>query len=483
MPTKRQITCFTDLKGSTAATQQMGHQAYMPRLEEHLRVGRCLAEINGGTYIKNIGDAHMVSFDYIEYALNFAAQLQQVCSPAPGLLVPPFLARISLFLGAVEPRENDVFGSGVNQASRLEKATEAGQATCNEPLFEDMKAAFGAEEVAAFCHSIGEHELKGIDGKQTLYNFDWKTYVERHPEASIASRMHEHLKLTHIEASNISAADLNRPGMIIWPVVPRDLATAIHRAQIEVIRLLAQIGWQITVLLADCGGEAEYLREYVDTFEAHLNARITKRELRVSAVRMSDLYEPSHPEYSQVHTAFRRISSKMSVEDLMSINKKKYAAPVQAEMNEKPTLTYLRPILTIAAVLHLASKKGGKNIVIAGKDEFLQWSHAYNLPKALGLIGVLMIPVLTTDREHQLQQKKRFPIWHSEDQLISSLDGTNTAWWIYSLLALLPAFPEQSVNLKKQRIQPSDWLDEQTLPASVDARALIDCVWPLLNPA
>src|SRR5436190_22516737 len=103
MATKIEITCFTDLKGSTAMTEEMGHAGAIPVIQEHLRVGQALAALNKGNWVKNIGDAHMVRFDYVEDALTFAAQLQQLCSDQPAVVKTPVPVRISLFQGAVEP--------------------------------------------------------------------------------------------------------------------------------------------------------------------------------------------------------------------------------------------------------------------------------------------------------------------------------------------------------------------------------------------
>ncbi|MBZ5728396.1 MAG: adenylate/guanylate cyclase domain-containing protein [Acidobacteriia bacterium] len=259
MPTKIEITCFTDLKGSTALAEQMGHQAFAPLLQEHLRLGESLAIRNYGKYVKNIGDAHMVRFEFVEHALAFASQLQQSCADRPGVAELSTPVRVSLFQGAVEPVGDDVFGSGVNQAARLQGVTQAGNVTINKDLFETMKKVYSEGVAEQYCTSIGQHELKGIEGQQLLYNFDWLKYAEAMPGASLASPLYDHLRQAGIEPSNFTELDLNHPGRVIWPVVPRDLATAIHRGQVELIRLLTLIGWQVTVLIADCGGDTEYL--------------------------------------------------------------------------------------------------------------------------------------------------------------------------------------------------------------------------------
>jgi hypothetical protein len=485
MPTKIEITCFTDLKGSTAMTEEMGHADAIPIIQEHLRVGQALAALNKGTWVKNIGDAHMVRFDYVEDALAFAVQLQQLCSEQPALVKSPVPVRISLFLGAVEPIAEDVFGSGVNQAARLQGVTEPAQVTVNDDLYKTMQKAFGKKTTGQYCISIGTHELKGVPGQQHLYRFDWSKYVQASPVASLASYVYEHLKQANIEASNLSAADINRPGQVIWPVVPRDLATAIHRGQVELIRLLTLIGWQVTVLIADCGGETEYEDVYVDAFTRCIETHVTRRGIRLSkTLRMSKMYEPAYPEYNHIQMLFRRITSQMTVEVLMKINTKRYTNEVKSEIEEKPTLTYLRPPLTLAAVLHLAETEQTKCVVIAGSDETLQWNQAYNMANALSKIGVLMIPVVNIDPEHQVYQRKRFPIWHSEEDVVRQQSGdSNVIWWLFRLLAFLPAFPERHVIIEGKTISPGMWTDGPHVPDDIDITKLVNYVWPLLDPA
>jgi hypothetical protein len=484
MGSKIEITCFTDLKGSTALTEELGHHEFMPVLHEHLRLGKALASLNDGSYVKNIGDAHMVRFDCLESALAFASQLQQLSVQQPCYTARAISVRVSLFQGIVEPANGDVFGSGVNQAARLQGLTEPTQVTINDALFQSMLAIFGRSRAEKLCTSLGEHELKGIEGKQTIYKFEWTKYTETQSTVSVAIPLYEHLGRAGIDRSNLSASDLSRPGHVIWPVVPRDLATAIHRGQIELIRLLTMLGWQVTTLIADCGGEREYEDRYVESFIGHLIAHATRRSVHIpEVVRMSQLYEPTYDKYAQVQALFRRITSQMSVDILMALNTKRYTKDVQAEIAGKPTLTYLRPPLTLAAVLHLAESVGTKCVVVAGSDEERQWSQAYSVPNGRTRIGVLMIPVVNMDPEHQIYQGKQWPIWNSEAAVARHCTGSNVAWWLFRLLGFLPAFPERVVAIGDKSIDPDDWSDQQNTPAEVDVNTLVRHVWPILNPA
>ncbi|MBZ5728397.1 MAG: hypothetical protein LAP87_25870 [Acidobacteriia bacterium] len=198
---------------------------------------------------------------------------------------------------------------------------------------------------------------------------------------------------------------------------------------------------------------------------------------------MSELYEPSYAHYRHIQTLFRRITSKMTVDVLLAINTKQYSQEDKTRIASKPTLTYLRPPLTLAAVLHLAESAQAKCAVIAGSDENLQWNQAYNVPNALTRIGVLMIPVVKMDFQHQMYQQKQWPIWHSEAEVVRQSVGSNVAWWLYTLLAFLPAFPDSAITIGDKKISPGEWADQLGTPTGVDVSKLISYIWPLLNPA
>jgi class 3 adenylate cyclase len=143
------------LKGSTSLTEELGHDIYIPYLQDHLSVATTLAELSKGNYVKNLGDANMVTFTSIRRAICFASQLQEFYSQQPCLKRPPFELRISLFHGLVEPVNSDVFGSGVNQAARLQGKTEVSHITVNKYLYEGIRTLWGGTKAENYFTSIG----------------------------------------------------------------------------------------------------------------------------------------------------------------------------------------------------------------------------------------------------------------------------------------------------------------------------------------
>lgn len=153
--TEMLITCFTDIKGSTPLTEELGHERLMPILMEHLRIGKCLLQENDGNYVKNVGDAHMGTFRSLEGAIRFATEFQQYIQSRHCLERHDLLVRVALYLGAVEPKNDDVFGSGVNKAARTEGLSEPCRVTINADLYKNMIAAWGKDKAEEFFKFMG----------------------------------------------------------------------------------------------------------------------------------------------------------------------------------------------------------------------------------------------------------------------------------------------------------------------------------------
>jgi hypothetical protein len=365
-----------------------------------------------------------------------------------------------MFVGLVRDEENDVFGSGINQAARVQGIANPGEVIINETLYNFLKTAWGPGKAETYVSSHGKHELKGIfdPPEQELFSFDWVKYGLDNPSSSIVKSISDHLKRASVDISNLSLKDLGKPGVIIWPVVPRNLATAIHRGQTEIIRLLALLGWEVNLLIADCKAGDNYTRDYSETFRDKLLNHLRARGLRVTKIAfLSEYYQPSHKDYPRVQSLFKTITSDITLRELEIINNKDYDAEKQDEIRKSPTLNFLRPALTMAAVIHLAEEIGQKVIIIAGADERIQWQRSYEISNARDKIGVIMNPILRQDPIYQAMQKASWPFWDSEEALVQdmvSAKPTNLALWIFNLHAFVPAFPNSEVIIGSEKVAP-----------------------------
>lgn len=471
------VTCFTDLKEFTQLTDQLGQDGIRPFLEDYLRVGKLLAESVGGKYIKSIGDAHMITFDTLEPALNFAVQLQQYYLPQPCQKRGPLQIRIALYLGVVEPCGDDVFGSGPNQASRVEGLAIPGEVWVNEWLvkaFEDIWPPYKMKYFK-FC---GEFGLKGIKNppKQKLFSFDWYTLSGDDPNVGLAPLILEHLKNASVVISNFSINDVANPASIIWPVVPRNVVNAIHRGQVEIIRLLTLLGWKVHVLLADCGTK-DTPRHESEEFMRLVNKYMAQRDLRdINFSFMSELYKPQSKHCYAMHEYFQKVITDFTLEELISINNKDYTVTEKEKIMKSPTLDFLRPALEVGAVLRLSPELEGKSVVVVGHDEKTQWERGLDIKGSMSRFGVIFNPIFETER-YQVRQEKTMPFWYSWEAMVEDMQKSNLAQWTTQLHAYLPEFPSKCVTIEGRSIYPEDWQNEEKLHHKITREALAEYVF------
>jgi hypothetical protein len=273
-------------------------------------------------------------------AIQFTMRMQQFCATQPALNRLPTDIRVGLFYGVVTPTEDDVFGSGVNQAARIVGKANPGEVLVNKLLVDSIKKIWGEQKTVNYFSFKENVELKGIQDPplQELYIFNWKQYSQDIPGDSLAYLVYDHLQQASVEVSNLSIDQINKPGLVIWPVVPRDLATAIHRGQAEIIRLLALLGWQIKLLVVDCGTK-NFTHSYCDQFCNRLKKYLETRDVSlVDIIYMSDLYEPTHVGYKDLQSIFRKVTSDLSLEDLLAINNKTYNQDIKEKLKRAATI-------------------------------------------------------------------------------------------------------------------------------------------------
>lgn len=210
------IICFTDLKGSTSLTESLGNEEFSKLRIEYLRISKILAELSNGKYVKNIGDANMVAFNDPIDALRFSTLLQQYYEEKDCFCTNGLETRIGLVLGTVEEHENDFFGSGVNQAARVEGKSQEGEIWANEEFYKSVSTIWGSTKSIKYFENKGEYELKGITSKNNiLFSFNWKQYTDDLPEEGLAKLIFEHFEKASIVATNLKISDLSRKTKII----------------------------------------------------------------------------------------------------------------------------------------------------------------------------------------------------------------------------------------------------------------------------
>src|SRR4026207_2002592 len=116
MPSTRQLAAimFTDIVGYTSLMGNDEQKAFTI-LNKNRQLQKPIIEQFNGRWIKELGDGVMASFNIVSDATNAAIKIQENCNAAKDLQL-----RIGIHLGEVVFENDDVFGDGVNIASRIQ---------------------------------------------------------------------------------------------------------------------------------------------------------------------------------------------------------------------------------------------------------------------------------------------------------------------------------------------------------------------------
>lgn len=470
------VTCFTDLKGSTALTEQMGHEKFRKFRVEYLRIGKILSDNLKGNYVKSIGDSHMLTFDDPIISLQFAAHLQQYYEPQTNFCTHELESRIGLFLGVVDQDVSDVFGSGVNQAARVEGLCPPKEIWVNKEFVDAVSKIWGQPKAKKYFLTKGDFELKGIitPPTQELFSFDWQNYMKEYPKYSLANLVLKHFQEASIITSNLRIEDISSKAAIIWPVVPRDGVNAIHRAQLEMIRLLTILGWSVHVLIADCGVTKSFTKVYAEKFKNSIEDYAIKRGMRNFEYSfMSDLYTPKCNNCDVIHKYFQSVISSLTLENLLDYNHKEYSDEVKEGVKKAATLDFLHPALTISSIMYLCESKPNKCIVVVGHDEHIQWEGVHaSIPDTRSKFGVLFNPVIKRKEGVQAHQTKNWPLFFNKESIVSAMGEFNLEEWLIKLHLYLPNFPAKSVKINNEELTAIDWAPDKPFTRSIDKHSL-----------
>jgi len=148
---------FTDIVGYTKLMGENEEKTLDLLIKNKEIHERFIAQYNG-KLLKEIGDGILASFGSVTEAVYCAGELQKVAKDQEINL------KIGIHEGEVVFKDNDVFGDGVNIASRIEALAVGGGILISEGVFNDIK---NKEDFnTAF---IGKASLKNVDKPVNIY--------------------------------------------------------------------------------------------------------------------------------------------------------------------------------------------------------------------------------------------------------------------------------------------------------------------------
>lgn len=150
---KRELAAimFTDIAGYTAMMQENEHQALKHRNRQRLVLDESIPA-HKGNILQTFGDGTLAVFPSAIDAVNCAVKIQLELQREP---VCPL--RIGIHSGDITYSEKDVYGDGVNVASRIESVSTAGGVFISDKVFDEIKNQPSLPAV-----SMGMFEFKNV---------------------------------------------------------------------------------------------------------------------------------------------------------------------------------------------------------------------------------------------------------------------------------------------------------------------------------
>ena len=165
MSSSRQLAAimFTDIVGYTALMGRDEKKAFEV-LRRNREIQKPFIKHYNGVWIKELGDGVLASFRTVTDAVFCAAAIHQACNKIEGLKL-----RIGIHLGEVIFENNDVFGDGVNIASRLQAMASPGSTWVSEAVYKNL---VNKKEINS--EFIKEEHLKNVTEPVKVYEITVK---------------------------------------------------------------------------------------------------------------------------------------------------------------------------------------------------------------------------------------------------------------------------------------------------------------------
>ena len=141
---------FTDIVGYTS-TMQRNEKLAIAMVKRHQEVLESKAVHHGGEVLHYFGDGSLSIFSSTTAALHCALEMQlEFGTSTPNLVFVPL--RIGIHIGEILFKDGEVYGDGVNIASRIESAGESGTVLFSRHVYDKIKNNPDFEAISlGFC--------------------------------------------------------------------------------------------------------------------------------------------------------------------------------------------------------------------------------------------------------------------------------------------------------------------------------------------
>ncbi|MFN2439194.1 MAG: adenylate/guanylate cyclase domain-containing protein, partial [Chitinophagaceae bacterium] len=179
MPQSRQLAVimFTDIVGYTALMGRDEQNAF-ELLNKNRQIQKPIIEQYNGRWIKELGDGVMATFNTVSDAVNAGIKIQQSCNEAKD-----FQLRIGIHFGEVVFENDDVFGDGVNIASRIQALATPGGIWVSESVHNNV-----SNKIHIKTEYVKTEQLKNVKEAVRIYQVKVEGVESPQPVVSVAPK-------------------------------------------------------------------------------------------------------------------------------------------------------------------------------------------------------------------------------------------------------------------------------------------------------
>jgi adenylate cyclase len=156
-PSETRTVMFIDIVGYTTTTTKLSREEFNKLHDEFDSTSLPIFKKYGGSVIKKIGDAFLITFPSPTDALHCGMSLQNTFGKRNQQHQLPITIRVAIHAGEVMLRDNDIYGNAVNTAARIESMVAPGDICFSEAVF----LAMNKNEIP--WQEIGYRQFKGLE--------------------------------------------------------------------------------------------------------------------------------------------------------------------------------------------------------------------------------------------------------------------------------------------------------------------------------
>ena len=173
MPIERKLAAimFTDIAGYTASMSKSESKS-LELLEKKRTILKPLLKEYNGTFVKEIGDGTLSYFESAVSAATCAVKLQEQTYNDKDINI-----RAGIHIGDIVFKDGDVFGDGVNVASRLESIAPKGGVCVSKNVYDELLNQDDFDGV-----ELGLQSLKGVGRLVEVFGLKGEKLNEPNPD-------------------------------------------------------------------------------------------------------------------------------------------------------------------------------------------------------------------------------------------------------------------------------------------------------------